>query len=349
MVVCDAYKPVLQEYQEALEENFENMSEYTYVQSTFDPYFTFYRGEDIYYAEYDFCDDGLPELLIAVRYEATEQQAEKYQIKAVYGTDGTDVDRLDASQEKSFSDYSFCDGNIMRCHWTSGGLSAGGDLFFQLNPGMTEGTLLDEMFYMGMGDCYRGSEPDESNEISRSEYDDIVASYKELENLSIQWELLSDSDFTPSSESGDDVDRIRYDKNDMNYVYDGEWINTGFGCEAYLPVYWNRTQETEETISCGIDRQYYCEDASITIYAGYQSYEPTEEGIYEYLLENGYQPYYADANGVTGVAFEAQNGTEISFAFPAVDDEIVQFSVYSPNEEIARAYARDLFSSISLR
>lgn len=44
MVVCDAYKPVLQEYQEALEENFENMSEYTYVQSTFDPYFTFYRG-----------------------------------------------------------------------------------------------------------------------------------------------------------------------------------------------------------------------------------------------------------------------------------------------------------------
>ena len=66
MVVCDAYKPVLQEYQEALEENFENMSEYTYVQSTFDPYFTFYRGEDIYYAEYDFCDDGLPELLIAV-------------------------------------------------------------------------------------------------------------------------------------------------------------------------------------------------------------------------------------------------------------------------------------------
>lgn len=31
MVVCDAYKPVLQEYQEALEENFENMSEYTYV------------------------------------------------------------------------------------------------------------------------------------------------------------------------------------------------------------------------------------------------------------------------------------------------------------------------------
>ena len=77
--------------------------------------------------------------------------------------------------------------------------------------------------------------------------------------------------------------------------------------------------------------------------------EPTEEGIYEYLLENGYQPYYADANGVTGVAFEAQNGTEISFAFPAVDDEIVQFSVYSSNEETARAYARDLFSSISLR
>ena len=349
MVVCDAYKPVLQEYQKALDENFENMSEYTYVQSTFNPYFTFYRGDDIYYAEYDFCDDGLPELLIAVYYEATEQHEETYEIMDVYGTDGVNVEPLDAEQENSFNHYSFCEGNIMRCHWTSGGLSAGGDLFFQLNPGMAEGTLLDEIFYMGMGDCYRGSEPDESNEISRAEYDDIVASYKELENLPIQWELLREGDFDLPYEREEGVDRIRYDKNDMNYVYDGEWIDTGFGCEAYLPVYWNRTQETEETISCGIDRQYYCEDASITIYAGYQSYEPTEEGIYEYLLENGYQPYYADANGVTGVAFEAQNGTEISFAFPAVDDEIVQFSVYSPNEEIARAYARDLFSSINFR
>lgn len=62
---------------------------------------------------------------------------------------------------------------------------------------------------------------------------------------------------------------------------------------------------------------------------------------------NGYQPYYAEANGFTGVVFESQNGTEISFAFPAIDGEIVQFSVYSPYEETARAYARDLFSSIS--
>ena len=200
---------------------------------------------------------------------------------------------------------------------------------------------------MGTGDCYRGSRLDESNPISRAEYDDIVSAYKEVENLPIQWELLSESDFGLSYERADGVDRIRYDMDDMNYVYDGEWVDTEYGCGAYLPVYWDKTQETEETISCGIDRQYYCEDASITIYAGFQSYDPTEEGIYDYLAENGYQPYYAEANGFTGVVFESQNGTEISFAFPAIDGEIVQFSVYSPYEETARAYARDLFSSIS--
>ena len=75
--------------------------------------------------------------------------------------------------------------------------------------------------------------------------------------------------------------------------------------------------------------------------------EETLKKEIDYLAENGYQPYYAEANGFTGVVFESQNGTEISFAFPAVDGEIVQFSVYSPYEETARAYARDLFSSIS--
>ena len=345
MVVCDAYKPIVQEYQRAMEEDFENTSDYTYVQSSFNPFFPFYRGNDIYYAEYDFCDDGLPELLIAVYYEATEQHEETYEIMDAYGTDGVVAERLDSKPLGVVNNYSFCEGNILRGHWASGGLSAGGDLFFQLNPGVAEGTLLDAVYYMGTGACYRGS--DESNPISRAEYDDIVASYKEVENLPIQWELLSDSEFGLPYESADDVDRIRYDMDDMNYVYDGEWVDTEYGCGAYLPVYWDKTQETEETISCGIDRQYYCEDASITIYAGFQSYDPTEEGIYDYLAENCYQPYYAEANGFTGVVFESQNGTEISFAFPAIDGEIVQFSVYSPYEETARAYARDLFSSIS--
>ena len=51
MVVCDAYKPIVQEYQRAMEEDFENTSDYTYVQSSFNPFFPFYRGNDIYYAE----------------------------------------------------------------------------------------------------------------------------------------------------------------------------------------------------------------------------------------------------------------------------------------------------------
>ena len=51
MVVCDAYKPIVQEYQRAMEEDFENMSDYTYVKGSFGPTFPFYRGNDIYYAK----------------------------------------------------------------------------------------------------------------------------------------------------------------------------------------------------------------------------------------------------------------------------------------------------------
>lgn len=121
-------------------------------------------------------------------------------------------------------------------------------MFFQLNPGVAEGTLLDAVYHMGTGDCYRESRMDESNPISRAEYDDIVSAYKEVENLPIQWELLSDSDFGLSYERADGVDRIRYDMDDMNYVYDGEWVDTEYGCGAYLPVYWDKTQKRLSTI-----------------------------------------------------------------------------------------------------
>lgn len=187
-----AYDSILDEYKSALGENFSNMTEYQFIPSYFDPFFSFYQGEKIYYALYDFFDDGLPELVISVYREATEYYDAFYTIVDAYGTDGAVVRKLDDGYTGSFITYRFCENNILEAHWVSGGLSAGGSAYYQLSANTAAGEKIEEIGHTGGGECYRYdlSNPDEQIWIQSFEFDEIVNSYHVIEDIPFEWTRL---------------------------------------------------------------------------------------------------------------------------------------------------------------
>ena len=86
---------------------------------------------------------------------------------------------------------------------------------------------------------------------------------------------------------------------------------------------------------------------SLSIYCGEVSYEPTAEGIYQYVLDNGYQNVrYAVCNGTLyAVQFDSLGIPERQIAFP-VGDQVVTLAVYCGNTAIREAFSYDMFSSI---
>lgn len=187
------YDGILAEYKHALGENFANMEEYQFIPSYMNPFFTFYQGEKVYYALYDFLGDGLPELVISVYREANEYHDAFYTIVDAYGTDGKVVQKLDNGYSGAFIMYSFCENNILEAHWVSGGLSAGGSAYYQLFPDAASGVMIEEIGHTGGGECYKYdlSNSHEQIWIQSFEYEEIVNSYHVMEDIPFEWKEIT--------------------------------------------------------------------------------------------------------------------------------------------------------------
>ena len=187
-----SYETILDEYRKAYAEGFKDIYKYPHVRGIFDPFFSFYRGEKVYYAYYDFLNDGQPELLISIYHEATDAEDAYYTIEDVYGTDGTYVKSLDEENQKGFADYRFCENNILACHTVTGGLSRRGFIYFQLLPNAASGKFIEEIYQSGTGECWRSFSPDENEErIQSFEYEKIIDSYKVMEDIPFEWQELA--------------------------------------------------------------------------------------------------------------------------------------------------------------
>lgn len=188
------YDDVLREYEWAKSQNFTGIDNYEYVAGYFAEGGGTYYGEKLYYALYDFLDDGIPELLISVYHEPTEYSEEYYEIADAFGTDGTSVQRLLSGEYIHIHSINFCENGRMVCRWQTPGGSNGGYIFYQLEPNAASGKRIEEIRYEYVsGRCYRldGSDPDSEQQIQSFEYEDIVNSYKVLEDIPFEWHELA--------------------------------------------------------------------------------------------------------------------------------------------------------------
>lgn len=144
-------------------------------------------------------------------------------------------------------------------------------------------------------------------------------------------------------------DPIYYWTDNMQYTYTGSWYDSPNWFTVYMPTSWKRRSVTEQTLEEGIELQLMdaTRGISLSIYCGEVSYEPTAEGIYQYVLDNGYQNVrYAVCNGTLyAVQFDSLGIPERQIAFP-VGDQVVTLAVYCGNTAIREAFSYDMFSSI---
>ena len=87
-----------------------------------------YVGFPVYYALYDFCEDGIPELLISLY----NSDSDGYIIIDIYGIDGTTPVSVIDESVVGTRELVMCEGNILRSFWSSGGMSTNGMVYFRL-------------------------------------------------------------------------------------------------------------------------------------------------------------------------------------------------------------------------
>lgn len=189
-IAAITYESILDEYRYAIADGFSDFSRYPHILYYFDKYYCFYQGEKIYYAEYDFFEDGLPELVIGTFYEETEYHESGYTIADVYGTDGSSITKLDAGNENQFVMYRFCENNILESRWVSGGRSAGGSVYYQLFPNAACGEKIEEIGHSGGGERYKVNAEGENVWIQSFEYEEIMDSYPEMKNIPFEWKEI---------------------------------------------------------------------------------------------------------------------------------------------------------------
>ena len=185
--VTDVYAGILADYSSSYANGFKNMG--SYVSSFFSPGFRPDNYDKICYTYYDFADDQLPELLISAYYKGSDT----YAIVDAFGTDGTTVSKLlgdtTGKCDNSYVDYIFSENNMVCAHWSSGGMSSGGDDVYELIPGAATAKHLFSLNYNGSGNCYRNDteDPENAYQIQSFEYTDIRDSYQPREDVKFEW------------------------------------------------------------------------------------------------------------------------------------------------------------------
>ncbi len=199
--ILELYTPVLVEYQKGAQENFAAYS--PYVAEYFSKS-TYYHKGPVYYAFYDFCHDGIPELLIADYAENTDS----YLIEDVWGSDGSILYRMvGLSYKKGPGDYVICEGNVLRSSWAQG--MRGGYDFYQLfseSPTADWITSIETQSTAAELTCYRlleeNADQAQYKEIAEEEFQDILNQYPENKELAsaYSWNLLFQYDKNTQTE-----------------------------------------------------------------------------------------------------------------------------------------------------
>lgn len=276
------YSPILQEYRRAQEEGFSG--DYLWVSYFFQNDLTqTYRGQPIYYTFYDFCEDGIPEMLISC-----EENGE-YIIEDAYGSDGIAPRKLIPEYESSAGggELVFHENDILSSLWHSGGMSAGGYDYYQLFPGKAEGQWIDSVSHDGYGVCYQKSSPYvEGREISREDYEQVTASYTPdtQAEKDYQWIPLAESATLPGIDGEGYNPAYReilrrealFPKSFQSYyVYDLD--------DNGIPELLITKGNTEDTIKCTV--YAYDKRGNVAYYAG--SFSAPQVGFYDNISAAG--------------------------------------------------------------
>ena len=145
---------------------------------------------------------------------------------------------------------------------------------------------------------------------------------------------------------------MTYSADRMSGLYSGAWVQTAYGFTYYEPVtgFADMRGTKDAVIS---DAVYYRYNKAmglyVLIYRGFQDYEPTLEGIRNYVSEYGCTDIQAvNCNGLSAIQFEYQrdNTKEFSIAFPDRDGAIMQVTVQCPNDELRHSFGYEVFSSV---
>ena len=143
-----------------------------------------------------------------------------------------------------------------------------------------------------------------------------------------------------------------YSTDKMSGLYSGAWVQTSYGFSYYEPVSGFDDMRGSEAAVMS-EAVYYrynrALDLFVLIYRGFQDYEPTPEGIRDYVTRSGSTGIMqANCNGIEAIQFENQtrHSKEFNIAFPDPYGAIIQVTVRCPDDNTRYAFGREVFSSV---
>ena len=143
-----------------------------------------------------------------------------------------------------------------------------------------------------------------------------------------------------------------YHADRMSGLYAGAWVRTAYDFTYYEPVsgFADLKGSEDAVISDAIYYRYNkAMDLFVLIYRGFQDYEPTLEGIRNYVTGLGCTGIRnANCNGLGVIQFENQTDhyRELNIAFPDREGAIIQVTVQCSDDELMYAFGREVFSSV---
>lgn len=133
------------------------------------------------------------------------------------------------------------------------------------------------------------------------------------------------------------------------FSYLGKWVQPWGNFNIYVPDGWEEDNydghiQPDGGVYVTINQ---AQNISIQVFAGQVDYNPTPEGIYNYVLSMGAENVqYMSCDGITAVAFD--QGFNRLLAFADEYGYVISLDVYSPNPQTRTRYAKDLFESLQV-
>ena len=143
-----------------------------------------------------------------------------------------------------------------------------------------------------------------------------------------------------------------YSTDQMSGIYAGAWVQTAYNFTYYEPVsgFEDLKSSRDAVMSDAIYYRYNkALDLFVLIYRGFQDYEPTLDGIRNYVTGLGSTGIrYVNCNGLDVIQFENQTDhyKELNIAFPDLQGAIIQVTVQCSNDDIMYAFGHEVFASI---
>ncbi len=143
-----------------------------------------------------------------------------------------------------------------------------------------------------------------------------------------------------------------YSVDQMSGIYSGAWVQTAYDFTYYEPIsgFEDRKASRDAIMSDAVYYRYNkAMDLFVLIYRGFQDYEPTLDGIRNYVTGLGCTEIQnVSCNGMSAIQFMNQTDhyRELNIAFPDSEGAIIQVTVQCPDDNILRAFGHEVFSSV---